>query len=253
MKRGGKAFTLVELLVVIAIIAILAALLLPSLMTAKEMAVKISCAGKMKQITLAGFLFSTDHDGRSIGCAQATWGEVTWHTLLSYQVLGDINGEAIPRFITSKAMYNKSGKLLWCPSRLSYYPTSSYTGTIWDRIYGWNADACGDHSYSLVDPNPSSIHPNYIRYVYGPKFSVFKDPSRKVLLQEIQGGFDSCTAQWPYGPPILGSNYYFTALSGAYAFRHRLTGNIVFMDGHLETLLPGDRTINSRSRYDIGY
>jgi prepilin-type N-terminal cleavage/methylation domain-containing protein len=62
MKRNqqGKAFTLVELLVVITIIAILAALILPALASAKHHAKDINCVSNLKQVTLSGLMYMDD-------------------------------------------------------------------------------------------------------------------------------------------------------------------------------------------------
>jgi hypothetical protein len=52
---------LIELLVVVAIIAILAALLLPALSSAKLRTRRIQCTSNVKQMTLSGLLYWTDY------------------------------------------------------------------------------------------------------------------------------------------------------------------------------------------------
>jgi prepilin-type N-terminal cleavage/methylation domain-containing protein/prepilin-type processing-associated H-X9-DG protein len=61
-RKSAGAFTLIELLVVISIIALLMAILLPSLGRAKEQAKATRCLSNLKQIGLAMHAYASDYD-----------------------------------------------------------------------------------------------------------------------------------------------------------------------------------------------
>ena len=65
-RPDGAAFTLIELLVVIAVIALLLAILIPVLRSARERAQRVVCMSNLRQLTLAWVLYAEDNDGKLV-------------------------------------------------------------------------------------------------------------------------------------------------------------------------------------------
>lgn len=59
----NKAFTLIELLVVVAIIAVLVAILMPSLASARKQAKNVSCMSNLRQMGMATYMYAQEYNG----------------------------------------------------------------------------------------------------------------------------------------------------------------------------------------------
>jgi prepilin-type N-terminal cleavage/methylation domain-containing protein len=109
-ERHPAAFTLIELLVVIAIIAILAAMILPALLSAKERSRRASCKSSTRQFLLALHMAADDSEQR-LPSGASDKGPLDDHL----PVLSTNTHVEILRYLGNNA------KLLHCPSFLDYF------------------------------------------------------------------------------------------------------------------------------------
>ena len=250
----AHSFTLIELLVVIAIIAILAAILLPALNSARQSGVKASCINNLKQNATGIFMY-TDANEDYMPLPYKRW---VWGTLISETLgLGNTlpNLTAADRDLTGKP-YDSTYRMptdpiFICPAQgLNYkveqlsptanapiVKTITYRPTVCEAA---DAEKGVSGGWASVNPNDSSS-PNTKKYNHILDGSVIMAECYYVAEVNSAGKF---TALAPTTTPLsrnnwrknLNNNFGSHDFNGINFQRHKGSSNVIIKDGHVETI-----------------
>lgn len=168
-----KNFTLIELLIVIAIIAILAAILLPALSRARQLAQGIVCKNKLKNMSLAAQNYSDTYGDWWLSSTSTGWVTDLWPLIgvpkksdnfgnnspfYCPQAVANNGDRAIPRTAATWGVWNKAYSLYWAGGwskpRFKLYRDSASRAASTTRQF-YDSTVISGYNYVAPDINGS--------------------------------------------------------------------------------------------------
>ncbi len=187
-RRNKRGFTLIELLVVIAIIAILAAILFPVFVKAKEAGRATKCAANMKQINVALLSYLEDFGGRfpnSRGMYYCRLLDIVHGVHTATSAVG-------PYALDLLMPYVKSRDVWLCPSLSATQIVQPYSGWADQGQYTWLYNCGGNVLNRKTASNYMWIHARITHHDYakhvmvsGSPASEVKRPVRAMMFMEM--------------------------------------------------------------------
>lgn len=220
-------FTLIELLVVIAIIAILAAMLLPALSSARNSAKTSLCLANLKQMGLATISYTADHNGHIISKTLNNTAGSSWPGRLHPYIK---MGEELASTYSTAPEAKTQFAVYCCPSEGSDF-TSSGTGAFQYTHYGFNNIGFGDSSNSKGTTSQTRPYwPRHESQLLQPDLAVvFMDTGKKNAA-----GMDYTTyIAYRHGGDLTAT---YSSDNNQVSYNGGTAANGVFYDGHATTV-----------------
>lgn len=224
-----KGFTLIELLVVIAIIALLLAILLPSLGIAKDRARGILCVTNLRQLGVAWHLYATENNDNMV--RGHVWNRDSPDPVCWVGEPGVKDGDPIDEKIEqdkesirrgSLFQYTEKVKLYHCPSDKSNKLSALTTYPYRSFAIPYYMNGQGGHVADLND-----------RYVVKKVTKIVTPDEKLIFLAEADpdGNWGSWEMSAKPGRPISDTA---TRWSEGMAVWHNNSGSLAYADGHVE-------------------
>jgi prepilin-type N-terminal cleavage/methylation domain-containing protein/prepilin-type processing-associated H-X9-DG protein len=233
--RRTIGFTLIELLVVIAIIAVLMAILLPSLNRAREQARGVYCSGNLKNIHLSILMYAEDNNGKT----HASPNQGVWYTFESgveglaktKQMIG--KNDSLAYWGVAYYPYCKQTDTFVCPSSRYMDDLGNYANSelFWDGTYGLNGFLSGRQRNQKVLLAPRAGE----RILALDHLEHFLENNGDML--HIRKGDRLNLPQWRQEYTTLAYNtaeHYPDSLGQIY--RHARRCNLLWLDGHVSNV-----------------
>lgn len=221
-RRKPQAFTLIELLVVVSIIAVLAAMLLPSLTAAREQARRTYCRNNLRQIVIGGLMYGDDNNGY-MATPDFFGSDIVWgNTGSGEQYWNNFKG-GIPsgwKMLLGSTFKVNKGYINWasvsCPSMDKPILSSSVLS------YGYRFNNLDQPTY----PGRENAKIEPFVYVSGTQPARNTNPSRTALFAESSSYRLTGHPTWGVDPP-----WGETVNASHLMWAHREGGNVAAHDG----------------------